>query len=66
MEAIAYALYFHDFGRKHRGDWQIFTPSFKYAPAVYRGMPDPWENFRAYLESGNYRSMPGPHPEVFK
>ncbi len=66
MEAIAYALYFHDFGKKHRGDWQIFTPSFKYAANVHQGASDPWENFRAYVESGQYKSMPVPHPGVFK
>jgi len=67
MEAIAYALYFRDFGgKKHRGDWQVFTPSFKYAANVHRGESDPWDNFRAYVESANYKPMPVPHPEVFK
>lgn len=66
MSAIAYALHFRDFGRKHRGDWQIFTPSFKYAASVHHGAPDPWEKFRAYVESGDYKPMQVPHPEVFK
>jgi len=66
MEAIAYALYFRDFGKKHRGDWQVFTPTFMYAAHVHQGAPDPWDNFRAYVESGNYKLMQVPHPEVFK
>lgn len=66
MEAIAYALYFRDSKKKHRGDWQIFTPSFKYAAKVHQGEPDPWESFRAYVESGDYKPMTVPQPEVFK
>ncbi len=66
MRAIAYALYLRDYAKKHRGDWQIFTPSFAYARTVYRGEPDPWEPFRRYVESGQYTPMPVPHPEVFK
>ena len=66
MEAIAYALYFHDYGRKHRGDWRVFTPSFVYAGTVDRGEPDPWEGFRALIESVEYVAVPVPQPEVFK
>lgn len=66
MSAIAHALYFHGYGRKHRGDWRIFTPSFGYASTVHDGQPDPWENFRKLLESGHYTPMPVPHPEVFE
>ena len=66
MRAIAYALYFRDFGKKHRGDWRIFTLGFGYAGSVDRGEPDPWEQFRRYLESGQYKSMSVPYPEVFK
>jgi hypothetical protein len=66
MAAIAYALYFHTYGRKHRGDWRIFTPSFGYAGNVHRGESDPWEGFRSYVESGQYKPMPVPQPEVFK
>jgi len=65
MSAIAHALYFHDFGRKHRGEWQIFTPSFGYGASVHDGQADPWENFRKLLESGQYTPRPVPHPEVF-
>ena len=39
MGAIAHALYFHDYGQKHRGDWQVFTPSFGYAETVHSGQP---------------------------
>ena len=66
MRAIAYALHFHYYGKKHRGDWQIFTPSFRYSGSMYRGEPDPWESFRSYVESGQYTPMPLPHSEVFK
>ena len=66
MGAVAHALYFHDYGRKHRGGWQVFTPSFSYAATVHGGQPDPWANFRQLLESGHYTPMPVPHPEVFR
>jgi hypothetical protein len=66
MKAIAYALYFRDYAKKHRGDWRIFTPSFHYAPTLHEGQPDPWEGFRKYLESGGFNAMPVPQPEVFK
>lgn len=66
MGAIAYALYFRDYGRKHYGEWQIFTPSFRHAESVTSGQPDPWENFRQLLASGQYTPMPVPHPEVFR
>jgi len=66
MAAIAYALYFLDYGKKHRGDWHIFTPSFGYAQSVEGGEPDPWETPRRYAESGHYKSMPVRYPEVFK
>jgi hypothetical protein len=66
MGAIAHALYFHDYGRKHRGDWQVFTPSFGYAGTVHDGQADPWANFRQLLDSGHYTPKPVPHPEVFQ
>jgi hypothetical protein len=66
MQAIAYAMYFRDFGKKHRGDWQIFTPSFKSAANFQPGALDPWLGLRAYVESGIYKAMPVPHPKVFK
>jgi len=65
MRAIAYGLYFHYFGRKHHGDWQIFTPSFRHKASVYSGRPDPWDGFRALLESGHYVPLSVPHPAVF-
>ena len=66
MGAIAHALYFHDYGRKHRGDWQVFTPSFGYARTVHGGQPDPWANLRQLLDSGQYTPKSVPHPEVFR
>jgi hypothetical protein len=66
MGAIAYGLYFRNYGRKHHGDWHIFTPSFGYAESVHGGQADPWENFRQLLESGQYTPIPVPHPDVFR
>lgn len=66
MGAIAYALYFRDYGRKHLGEWQIFTPSFGYAATVHSGQTDPWANFRQLLDSGQYTPRPVSHPEVFR
>jgi hypothetical protein len=66
MSAIAYAIYFQNKRRKHRGHWLIFTPSFGYAPSVLGGQPDPWQSLRQYLDSGQYTPIPVAHPEVFK
>lgn len=66
MKAIAYALYYRDHGRKHRGAWRVFTPSLAYANSVFRGQPDPWEPFRRYIASGTFTSMTVPEPQVFK
>jgi hypothetical protein len=66
MSAIAYALFYRDYGRKHLGTWRVFTPTFGYAPTIDRGQEDPWKNFRHLLESGRYTTIPVPHPEVFK
>jgi hypothetical protein len=66
MQAIAYAIYFTTRGKKHYGDWRIFTPSFKYAPAMLGGKPDPWESFRKMLASGTCQPLPMPEPQVFK
>jgi len=65
MEAIAYALYFSTRGRKHYGDWTIFTPTFKYAPSMLQGKPDPWENLRKMLASGVCQPLAMPEPQVF-
>jgi len=66
MTAIAYALYLHDYGEKHRGGWRIFTPSFRYAGTVRYGRPDPWQDLRRQLESSQFRAMPVSEPEVSK
>jgi len=66
MSTIAYAMYFQNKQRKHRGDWRIFTPSFGYAPSVLGGQPDPWKGLRQYLDSGQYTPIQVAHPEVFK
>jgi hypothetical protein len=65
MSAIAYALHFHDRGRKHRGEWCVFAPSFGYAGSVYGNQPDPWKELRSVLASAKYTPMPVAHPEVF-
>ena len=54
MRAIAFALYFHDNGHKHEGDWRIFTSSFLFADSLHDGRPDPWLPLRRILESGKF------------
>jgi hypothetical protein len=65
MSAIAYALYFREYGRRHCGDWRVFTPTFAHV-ASFRGEADPWKDFRQLLDSGTYVLKPAPHPEIFK
>ncbi len=65
MSAIAYALYFRDYGKKHCGEWRVFTPTFGHGVSVRAGQPDPWQSFRHLLASGHYIPMPVAHAEVF-
>jgi hypothetical protein len=66
MRAIAFAMYFRDTGRRHEGDWRIFTPSFLFADSLIDGRPDPWVRLRRILGSGDFAPQPVSQPEVFK
>jgi hypothetical protein len=66
MRAIAFAIYLHDNGHKHEGDWRIFTSSFLFADSIYNASPDPWVQLRDLLESGRFAPQVVTHPQVFK
>lgn len=66
MRAVAHALYFHDYGRKWDGGFQVFSPSLVHRDNLYDGNPDPANDFRQLLDSGTYAPMSVSNPEVFQ
>jgi hypothetical protein len=66
MKAIAYAMYYRDFGKRHDGDFELFSPSLNSRANLYRGEPDGFEKLRRIFESRVFKSMPVTQPKVFK
>jgi hypothetical protein len=66
MKAIAFAMYYHDFGKRNEGDFDVFSTSLSFCSNLYHGVPDGYENLRSILEATAFRSMPVPQPKVFK
>ena len=66
IKAIAFAMYYHDFGRRNEGDFAVFSTSLKSRSHLYRGVPDGFENLRYILALSVFKSMPVPQPKVFK
>jgi|ERR1700684_2821845 hypothetical protein len=66
IKAVAFAMYYHDFGQRNQGDFAVFSPSLKSRSNLYHGKPDGFENLRSILEVSAFKSMPVPQPKVFK
>ena len=66
LNAIAYACYFKDFGRRYARDWLIFSCSIVATEILIKGLPDPNESLRAWLQALPFTDMPTSNPEVFK
>jgi hypothetical protein len=66
IKAIAYAMYYHDFGRRNEGDFDVFSTSLNSRSNLYHGVPDGYENLRRILEACAFESRPVPQPKVFK
>jgi len=66
MKAIAFAMYFQDFGKRHEGDFDVFSASLYSWSNLYHGVPDGYENLRAVLSASFFKPMPVPQPKVFK
>lgn len=66
MKAVAFALYYIDFGERHTGDFYIFAASLQSRSNLCLGQPDGYERVRAVLSGSSFRSMPVPQPKVFK
>jgi hypothetical protein len=66
MRAIAFAMYYHDFGQRNTGDFEVFSTSLNSESNLYYGAPDGYENMRNNLEVTVFRSKPVPQPKVFK
>jgi hypothetical protein len=66
MKAIAFAMYYFDFGRRNEGDFDIFSTSLMSRSHLYRRVPDGYESLRYNLEASVFKSMPVSQPKVFK
>lgn len=66
MKAIAFATYYHDFGKRNEGDFDMFSPSLSSQSNLYEHRPDGYENLRRLLAECAFKSMPVPQPKVFK
>ena len=66
MKAIAFAMYYHDFGKRNEGDFDIFSSSLHSQSTLYLGRPDGYENLRGRLSNVPFKSMPVCQPKVFK
>jgi hypothetical protein len=66
MEAIAYACYFKDFGKRFTEEWVIFSSNMVATELLLQGLPDPNESLRVWLQSLPFTDMPTSNPEVFK
>jgi len=66
MRAIAFAMYYNDFGRRNEGDFDVFSTSLYSRSQLYHDAPDGYENLRSILKETPFKSMPVPQPKVFK
>jgi hypothetical protein len=66
FKAIAFAMYYYDFGKRNEGDFDVFCASMISRSNLYHGLPDGYENLRSLLEACVFKSMPVPQPKVFK
>jgi hypothetical protein len=66
MKAIAYAMYYLDFGKRNEGDFDLFSTSLSSASNLYQHRPDGYEEMRRVLAACAFKSMPVSHPRVFK
>jgi len=66
IKAIAFAMYYHDFGKRNEGDFNVFSTSLHSQSNLYLGIPDGYENLRDILSRTHFKSMPVPQPKVFK
>jgi len=66
IRAIAFAMYYRDFGKRNDGDFDVFSTSLHSRSTLYHGAPDGYERLRNILETTSFKSMPVPQPKVFK
>ena len=66
MKAIAFAMYYQDFGRRNEGDFDVFSTSLNSRLSLYHRRADGFENLRRILSVSEFKSMPVPQPKVFK
>jgi hypothetical protein len=67
MKAIAYAVYFKDFGKSSDGDWLIYSPSMVATKPIAQGLPDPVNpEIRALFRAVPFIQRTTANPKVFK
>ena len=65
MEAIAYAIYFRENGRRFEGNWEVFSPNLA-SENDLQGVSDKWSKFRALISAIPFQPKATPKPTVFK
>ena len=66
MSSMAFALYFHMFGRKYFGSWEIVSPHLVSYDALSKGVSDGWDEVRNLLFQTNFVDLEMSQPKVFQ
>jgi hypothetical protein len=66
MSAIAYAVYFNDYGKPYNGRWEIFSPSMISRRSLAEGVPDPWKEVRDLVRRLPVIEVSTSQPSVFR
>lgn len=67
MQAIAYAIYFKDFGESYSGEWLIYSPSMVASKPIEQDLPDRVNpELRAAFNLIPFTPKPATNPQIFK
>lgn len=67
MQAVAYAIYFKDFGKSFTGEWLIYNYSIINTKPITEGSPEPVDQgIREALSITHFTQMQTTNPKVFK
>ncbi len=66
MKAIAFALYYKDFGKTYPRDWIVFSPTLVSTDVIVRGVPDFYAPLRYLFSQLPFNEMITTQPQVFK
>lgn len=66
MKAIAFGIYFGNYGKSFDGDWEIFGTGLVSTEALFEGKADGSEDLRRVLTALTFEELTMPQPEVFR